>query len=285
MSLKRIAFRIGVKAVQATTGLLGKSRKALVLSELVEQLTPIVYENTPYGDIQFYCPGRIPHWRAETLLSKEPETIKWIDGFAPNSVFWDVGANVGVYSLYAAKRQHIQVMAFEPSAANYHILSKNIEINGMDSVITGLCIAFSDTSEVGYLNMSNTSPGGALSCFGHAQEKYVVSGKTYEVPFKQGMIGFTIDDFIDRFSPPFPNYLKVDVDSIEDKIIAGATKTIRNDQLKSVLIELDTEEKDYCKRVISALENAGLKLASSRPPHTYDHGDFSTTYNHIFVRE
>jgi hypothetical protein len=98
------------------------------------------------------------------------------------------------------------------------------------------------------------------------------------------MIGYTIDDFIEKFAPPFPNYLKVDVDSIEDKIIAGATKTIRNNQLKSVLIELDTEEKDYCDRVVSALETAGLKLLTNRPPHAYDHGDFSAIYNHIFVR-
>jgi len=284
MSLKRTAFRLGVKVIQSATGLLGKSLQALVLSELVEQLTPVIYENTPHGDIKFYCPGRIPHWRAETLLSKEPETIKWIDSFAPDTVFWDVGANVGVYSLYAARRRQVQVMAFEPSAANYGILSKNIEINKMDSVISGLCIAFSDISEIGYLNMSNTSPGGALSCFGQAQEIYAVCGKSYDVSFNQGMIGFTIDDFIERFSPPFPNYLKIDVDSIEDKIIAGAAKTIKNTRLKSVLIELDTEEKDYCKGVISALENAGLKLASDRHTQTYDYGEFSSMHNHIFVR-
>jgi len=285
MSLKRIAFRLGVKAVQSITGLLGKTRQSLVLSELIEQLTPVISESTPYGDIKFYCPGRIPWWRAETLLSKEPETIEWINGFSPNTVFWDIGANVGCYSLYAAKRHNIKVMAFEPSAANYHILSKNIEINRMDSAVSGLCVAFSDTSEVGYLNMSNTIQGGALSCFGHSQATYTVCGENYDVSFNQGMIGFSIDDFIDKFSPPFPNYLKIDVDSIEDKIIAGATKTIGNDQLKSVLIELDTEEKDYCHRVVSALENAGLKLVSDRHARTYDYGEFSSMYNHIFVRE
>jgi len=285
MSLKRIAFRSGVKAVQAATGLLGKSRQALVLSELVEQLTPIVSESTSYGDIKFYCPARIPHWRAETLLSKEPETIEWINGFSPDTVFWDIGANVGCYSLYAAKRQNIRVLSFEPSAANYHILSKNIEINEMDSTVSGYCMAFSDTSEVGYLNMSNTIPGGALSCFGQSQDIYTVCGKNYDVSFNQGMIAFTIDDFIEKFAPPFPNYLKIDVDSIEDKIIAGAARTIRNDQLKSVLIELDTKEKDYRHRVVSALENAGLKLLADRHARTYDYGEFSSLYNHIFVRE
>jgi len=284
MSLKRKIFDMSVGVIQATSGLLGKTRQAYILSSFVEQLTPIITEKTSTGDIKFFCPGPIPHWRAETLLSKEPETIEWIDGFAPNTVFWDVGANVGCYSMYAAKSKNIRVMAFEPSAVNYHILSKNIEINEMDEVISGLCIAFSDTSEIGYLNMSNTIPGGALSCFGQSQDTYAVCGKTYGVSFKQGMIGFTIDDFIEKYSPPFPNYLKIDVDSIEDKIIAGATKTIMNDQLKSVLIELDTDEHDYRNRVVSALENAGLKLVSDRHERTYDYGIFASMYNHIFVR-
>jgi len=284
MALKRKMFNMGIMAIRAVTGALGKSRQAFVLAELVDRLTPIVNETTPVGDIKFYCPGTVPHWRAETLLSKEPETIEWINGFTPGSIFWDVGANVGVYSLYAARRGGIRVLAFEPSAVNYHILSKNIEINKMDSVISGFCAAFSDTSEVGYLNMSNTTPGGALSCFGQSQETYTICGKDYDVSFNQGMIGFTIDDFIEKFSPPFPNYLKIDVDSIEDKIIAGAKKTIMSDQLRSVLIELDTDEKDYRNKVVSTLENAGLKLIADRHERTYDHGIFSSIYNHIFVR-
>jgi FkbM family methyltransferase len=284
MALKRKMFNIGVKAIRAVTGTLGRSRQAFVLAELVDQLTPVLNETTPIGDIKFYCPGTVPQWRAETLLSKEPETIEWINGFAPGSVFWDVGANVGVYSLYAARKGGIRVLAFEPSAVNYHILSKNIEINKMDPVISGFCIAFSDASEIGYLNMSNTTPGGALSCFGQSQETYTICGKDYDVSFNQGMIGFSIDDFIERFSPPFPNYLKIDVDSIEDRIIAGAAKTVMNDKLRSVLIELDTDEKDYRNKVVSTLENAGLKLVADRHERTYDHGMFSSIYNHIFVR-
>ena len=43
-------------------------------------------------------------WRARTYLTKEPETINWIDGFKKNEVFFDVGANIGLYSIYAAKK-------------------------------------------------------------------------------------------------------------------------------------------------------------------------------------
>ena len=256
-SLKGLLFAVGIGFLHSALSVLGKKRKSLVLSELVEQLTPVVTIPTSIGDIKFFCPGKLSIWRAETLLSKEPETIEWINGFKPGLVFWDIGANVGAYSLYAARRD-IQVMAFEPSAVNYRILSKNIEINGMHNAISGYCVAFSDESVIGYLNMATTISAGALSCFGQSKDAYDVCGTHYNVAFKQGMIGFSIDDFIERYSPPFPNYLKIDVDGIEDKIIAGASKTLRNEKLKAVLIELDIEDKEYCERVISIIENAGV---------------------------
>src|SRR5262245_15783933 len=53
--------------------------------------------------IKFRTPSLRALWRAETLLTKEPATIRWIDRFAPRDIFWDVGANTGIYSLYAAK--------------------------------------------------------------------------------------------------------------------------------------------------------------------------------------
>lgn len=282
-SFKGLLFRIGLGFLQAGLSVLGKSRKSLVLSELAEHLTPIITIPTSIGDIKFFCPGKISIWRAETLLSKEPETIEWINGFEPGSVFWDIGANVGVYTLYAAKRK-IKVMAFEPSAVNYRILSKNIEINGMHNTISGYCAAFSDTSTIGYLNMASTISAGALSCFGQSKDAYDVCGTKYDVAFKQGMIGFSLDDFVEKYSPPFPNYLKIDVDGIEDKIIAGASKTLRSEKLKALLIELDTEDKEYCDRVTSIIENAGLRLVKDRHAHTYDHKEFSSVYNHIFVR-
>jgi hypothetical protein len=132
--------------------------------------------------------------------------------------------------------------------------------------------------------MASTISAGALSCFGQSKEDYDVCATQYDVAFKQGMIGFSIDDFIEKYSTPFPNYLKIDVDGIEDKIIVGASKTLRSEKLKAVLIELDIEDTEYCDRVTSIIENAGLRLVKDRHTQTYDHKEFSSVYNHIFVR-
>ena len=44
----------------------------------------------------------ITKYRNDTILTKEPETIKWIQGMDKNSTFYDVGANIGLYSMIAA---------------------------------------------------------------------------------------------------------------------------------------------------------------------------------------
>ena len=75
-------------------------------------------------------------------VAKEPWTVKWIETFLPGDVFYDVGANVGAYSLLAAKANDgaVPVVAFEPSAPTYHDLCVNIALNGCDEIVTPLPI-------------------------------------------------------------------------------------------------------------------------------------------------
>lgn len=281
MSTKQAAFRVAIKVLKTAIALLGQRRGALVSSRLAEQLSPVVSVKTKLGAIQLFCPGSIPFWRAETLLTKEPETIEWIDSFDDDSVFWDVGANVGVYSLYAALRPRVKVLAFEPAAVNHYVLTRNIELNKMDDRISALCIAFSDLSQLSHFFMANTELGGALHSFAEAVDW---QGKPFSAKFKQAMLGFSIDDFIEEFDPPFPNHIKIDVDGLEDRIIKGAQKTISDKRLKSLLVELDADRTEYCRNVITSLANAGLDLLAKKHGPTLETGAISGAYNHIVVR-
>ena len=53
--------------------------------------------------MKFYEPNNLISWRVRTILDKEPDTIEWIDNFSidnnDNFIFWDIGANIGLYSL------------------------------------------------------------------------------------------------------------------------------------------------------------------------------------------
>ncbi|HAH65824.1 MAG TPA: hypothetical protein DCL72_10205 [Rhizobiales bacterium] len=52
-------------------------------------------------------------------------------------------------------------------------------------------------------------------------------------------LGYPLDDFVDKFAPPFPQHLKIDVDGNEDMILHGAGRTLADHRLRSVSIELD----------------------------------------------
>jgi len=284
MTIKMKIFNMGIAAIQFSTSLFGKRNQYLALSNIVEKISPIYTQSTRYGPINFYCFGEIPLYRAETLLTKEPETIEWIETFEKGDLLWDIGANVGCYSLYAAKKD-ISVMSFEPSAANFFLLQKNIEINKFDLKIQAFCLAFSDTSETGYLNMSSILMGGAINSFGNPIENIELMGDSWKVQFKQGMISFSIDDFIRNYHVPVPNHIKIDVDGIEDKIISGAQKTLSDKKLKSVLVELDENQVEYNKGIIDILEKSGLFLVSKKHSPMFDSGHFSSMYNCVFVRK
>ena len=269
-------LKILVKILKAVVAIFGKRNAARISSNFVEQLAPTLSVKTKSGTIRFYCPGERPFQRADKLLTKEPDTIEWIDSFQERSVFWDIGANIGVYSLYAALKPDMEVLAFEPSAFNYHVLNRNIEINRMDDKILSFCVAFNDMTLIDHLYMVDTHVGGALSSFAESINWH---GEKFFAKYKQGMIGFSIDDLIEQFLPSFPNYIKIDVDGIEGKIIDGAKKTISDDRLRSLLVELDATREEYCQNIIERLEGGGMKLTARK------HVTKKRIHNHIFVRQ
>jgi FkbM family methyltransferase len=282
----RQALRSGVVSALRTGVRLSGGRMRRLLSDALREDEPgpaMVTETvaTSRGAISFCCIGGLPLWRARTLLTKEPETIEWIDGFAAGDTFWDVGANVGIYSLYAAINRTIRVLAFEPSAGNYFLLNRNIEINGLDGSIQAFCIAFADEKRTDALNMQSTELGGALSSFADPIDNF---GRRFVPRFRQGMIGYAIDSFIEEFKPPFPNHLKIDVDGLEERIVAGAAATLADPRLKSLSIELDSARPDETDPITARIEQAGLRLTARRQSEMVASGEYGSIFNYQFHR-
>ena len=220
----------------------------------------IIDATVPGASVRFYAPTTQLITRAQTLLRKEPDTIAWIDQFDEGDVLWDIGANVGVFGLYAAVRKQCKVLAFEPSAANYYVLSRNIELNHLADRMTAYCIAFADETRAGVLNLASHSLGTSLNQFGELGEtsRYWSQSTPAVV---QGMIGFSIDDFMHQFNPPFPTHIKIDVDGIESAILRGARRTLSDPRLRSVLVELDVDSPEEGSDGRLCLEEAGFRLA------------------------
>ena len=257
---------------------LGIDARSREIERLAEDA--IVTVATGHGPIRFLCLSSLLAGRARSLITKEPDTIQWIDEFPEQAVFWDVGANVGVYSLYAATKAEVSVLSFEPLAANFHVLSRNIELNDCGLRITAYCVALARETGLGVLNMASSAMGSALAQFGQLGEMspYCSEGTN---GLAHGMIGFSVDDFIQQFRPPFPNFFKLDVDGLEWSILQGARKTLHDSRLRSLLVELSLSNQCERAEAISYLQDCGFGLRSIGQEQATDAG---VGANHLFVR-
>ncbi|MGE3274309.1 MAG: FkbM family methyltransferase [Vicinamibacterales bacterium] len=187
--------------------------------------------------------------------AKEPWTVAWIRQFRPDEVFYDIGANVGAYSLVAAANPAggARVVAFEPSYPNVNALCANVVLNDLASRITPLPVALADANAASVLNLIGLAPGGARHTLG--------AGAPGEAPtvYPQPVLTFRLDDLVEQAALPLPNHIKLDVDGGEFAVLGGAARVLASPGLRSVLIEISTELSDA---VTGALEGHGLHLQS-----------------------
>jgi FkbM family methyltransferase len=202
----------------------------------------------------------VDHWRvfkrAKSYSIKEPDTLDWLDSFEPNTCYFDIGANIGQYSLYPARKygRDVQIYAFEPQSNNYYSLNKNIFCNKLAETITSYCMAISGRTEFSKLYIPKFIPGGNRSQFGKVDIDNMKTPTTHT----QGMFGVTMDDLCNQWGFPYPNYIKIDVDGIEISILKGAKEVLKNPALKSVIVELGTVEEQ--EEAVCLMEQAGLEV-------------------------
>jgi tRNA G37 N-methylase Trm5 len=127
--LGHAGFRAGARRVLSLLKLLPTEQRADLVDLLLGKAAVV---DTPHGQIRFLNHSGVSYWRARTIMTKEPDSMQWIDAMQPGSVFWDIGANVGVLTLYAAMRGDLEVWAFEPAAVNYYNLVANCELNCLE---------------------------------------------------------------------------------------------------------------------------------------------------------
>lgn len=236
--------------VNGATRWMRPSRRRITRALTAELLVQKVDVETSAGPLYFRCSTSRALHDPQRFFDNEPETIRWLDELPVGDVLWDVGANIGIYALYAAHVRKLRVLAFEPSAATYAALVRNVEINGLAHSLDTYCLAFDEKSRLAHLNMANTAEGHSMHAFGRDES---IEGKI-AVAFRQSVPGFSVDDFCRLYSPPLPQHIKLDVDSIEEEILKGARETLQR-SVRSVLVELDGTTRTAGGRGIRGLLN------------------------------
>jgi FkbM family methyltransferase len=224
------------------------------------------YGEVPLRDksMRFATTGSSSKKRLRTLFSKEPITLAWIDSFAEGETLYDIGANIGMYTIYAAVMRKAKVYAFEPEALNYAELNKNIFLNDLHDHVLAYCLALSDVDKADRLLLSDFGLGISYHDFeenswtedkAFAQD-WVVSKENRR---QQGCIGRTVDSLLGD-GLPAPQHIKIDVDGLEHRVIAGMMETLRQPELKTVLIEINFDNPKNLA-IIGTMEELGWRFS------------------------
>lgn len=257
---------------------LGKLIGEIVITDAMKRKRSVIHNNT---QLTFTVPNQLNRFRIDTFSIKEPETLEWIDKLPHNSTLWDIGANVGLYSIYAAKTRNCKVIAFEPSVFNLELLARNIFLNNLEEQITIFPLPLTNTLGLNSMRLTTMEWGGALSSFG---ENIGWDGKQINDIFSFFTYGCSMDQAISIFNIPQPDFIKIDVDGIEHIILEGGKNILS--KISGILIEINDDFKEQAESSKFFLEEAGLSLKEKRHSEMIDKSaTYRKVYNQIWIRE
>jgi FkbM family methyltransferase len=140
------------------------------------------------------------------------------------SLFLDVGANVGVYTVLASAVARAKSVSFEPLPSAFHDLLRNVRLNGVEDLceLHNVGLAGAD-GMLKFTRDSDTMNHVVLD--GQGQRTDIV-----EVPVT------TLDAVVGTRTP---SLLKIDVEGFETEILRGAEGVLSRDSLNAIIIELN----------------------------------------------
>ncbi|HEX5170352.1 MAG TPA: FkbM family methyltransferase [Cyclobacteriaceae bacterium] len=214
-----------------------------------------IYHHPLTKDKRFRSFARFLYWQTISRIRKEGIQFNWIHGarlflkrgmhgatgsyyaylhdfqemsfllhfLNKGDVFWDIGANVGSYTILASKVAGARVVAFEPVPMTYEYLKKNIALNDLLDRAMAFNIGLSDSK--GNLNFTRH-----LDTVNHVVVKDTAGTIQVEVD--------TCDSILQQ-TESVPSIIKLDVEGYELPVLKGADTLLRNHRLQSIIIELN----------------------------------------------
>jgi FkbM family methyltransferase len=190
----------------------------------------------------------------------------------PEDVFFDIGANVGSYTLLASGVCSAQSVALEPAPSTFDILSQNIRLNKLTNNVTLLNAAAGAVAETLKFSLGEDTTNHILA----ANETGKMSA---EVPI------ITVDSL---FSQNKPILLKIDVEGFETEVIKGMQATLKDSTLQAIIIELNGSGGRYG---FNELDIHQTLLSNGFAPYHYNAFERELTkvdkwgsYNTIYIR-
>jgi FkbM family methyltransferase len=143
-------------------------------------------------------------------------------------LFVDIGANIGSYTILASGEIGAKSIAVEPIPATFKSLQDNIQINRLSTKVQALNIGLSST--IGKLKFTRS-----MDSVNHVATN--TDTDTIDVNID------TLDNIL--LSDISPSILKIDVEGFETEVLLGAKNTLKDDNLKAIIIELNGSGQRY----------------------------------------
>ena len=143
-------------------------------------------------------------------------------------LFIDIGANIGAYTLLASSEIKANSISIEPLEDTFLILMDNIYINNIQDNVKAYNIGLGS-------KISKTHFTKSLDTINHVATKN--ERNTVEVQID------TLDNIL--IDEQCPALIKIDVEGYENEVINGALKTLQNNNLKAIIIELNGSGSRY----------------------------------------
>lgn len=203
-------------------------------------------------------PKTAEEWRnVKRRIPNEMAVIEHLRGnIQSDDVFWDVGANIGVYSCLASQFvREGQIVAFEPYPPNVALLKKNIQYNNVDNVVMNTT-ALSDTQGTTEFYLRNTSQGGA--------QNGTTSSQRANNSVESVDVAVTPGDVLVRNSDiPAPNVLKIDVEGTGPEVLQGLKTTLESDVCRLAYVE-PHQNADRLREILRSYEFNILTIELAR---------------------
>ncbi len=163
-------------------------------------------------------------------------------------VFYDIGANVGFYSLLASAIVGLEgrVVSFEPKISSFSKLKKNIEINGGVN-IRAFNFALGSEEKEGALYSKSLLPDGCASLIAELQR----GDYAEKVHIRR------LDAIMEEFKLPEPDFIKIDVEGYEVYVMESVSHLLSSGNAPLILMEVT----DNKKAVIDNLSRFGYFAA------------------------
>jgi FkbM family methyltransferase len=208
-------------------------------------------------DIWLAVTSRIERrWRTRAC-AKEPWTVEWLlNDVQRGQVLYDIGANVGTFTLIAARHCGASVVAFEPGYSTFARLCENLQLNGCTQTVIPVPIPVADRNGLTTFRYRSPEPGQSRH---QLRDTPWTPGASADADghYIQPVCTMTLDSMVEVFGLTPPDHIKLDVDGAELRVLQGATAVLASPRLRTVLIEIDQELWDP---VHAHLTSAGLTL-------------------------